>query len=292
METDLWKHVDSFLLRYTRDHLTKNATDSEIRALVQLLSYPQRRSLESYWVNRFQKGRRRRILLVIGLVLRAVSDTTLECDACSTDEDLSRNCSTLRVIQPGHIVLKELVGGQCCHCVVRERECEKSLDTTEHSAQPTSSNAWETQDVAPELRQMVRRMFAITFFQAAAEDHKLSLPPSNGQYAEQCARNVERRVFESTISQKDYVIKKQAVLNNLNKLHGQAAAQWFPDAFHDRLPIQSLCATRMPSSPAREEPEAAFERLESRHFRNRRQDSSLHKQSRHPDTSTKEQQSA
>lgn len=210
--------------------------------------------------------------------VRVVSDTNSVCDTCATNESLPQKCSMLRAIQPEHHVLKKLVDEQCCSCVLRQKECETTLDAAEHSSRPAASSFLRPEDLTIDVRQEWRDKLSQMFTEAIKMD-KCSVPPTtfdDQQYAQQCARNLELRVLASSISEEDYLIKMRSCRTNISKLRGQEVTKWLSEAFHDRSPINSLYATKMPSPPLLEESREELEHFESGHLHDRRQEHSFH----------------
>lgn len=88
----------------------------------------------------------------------------------------------------------------------------------------------------------------------------------DGQFAEQYARDVERRVFESENSSNDYVIEMWTIDTKLGGFHSQEATSLFATTIHNTFSIQYLDPTSMTSSPLLEEPGEDPEHLMGEEF--------------------------
>lgn len=284
--SDLWKHVKAFLPRRTQDVLTSQASELEVRALIQLLSYPKKRNLERGWVTSIRNKNKRRELCVITLVLRAVSDEDSTCTFCKQNEVYSHHCSSLSNIRPEHEALKDLVGGKCCYCVLLEKECQMPSKAAKKSSHSPLKNAVE--DV-PQISRLQRRYELSLMLTQAIEANKSTLPPrilDNAQHVSKCAEDVELRVFESRISSDGYLAHMNTICTKLRQLRGRQAVKWLSEVVENSFSFQSIDTASMPSLSSQE---ASGEDLGNAtgngKSRDHRRDSASSERSRHPSLS-------
>lgn len=238
-KSDLWTYLESFLQPYTKAKLTDDAEVAEIRALIQILSYPRTTSLTKDWVTTIQNYRKRRMLTVITLLVRAVSDSSLVCDTCTKRGNRAKHCSFLQNIKPEHQALKHLVGGKCCYCILLAIECQKPAKVTNNSPQTASRE--DIENVPPTIRHKcsdeLRHILTHAIY-----TNKVILPSGIfdvAKYAQQRAELIELKLFDSRTDSQDYITRME---NCCNELSGPGAEDLLVEVLHKSLSSPSLDA--------------------------------------------------